>query len=366
MISIGDYITAKLITQISNTQWKVDCPKLQENVHAVLVSRSAKIYNQNDEEAFWIFDIIGNQILLSDSNFGRLPISDRMRPRYIHSLQSVLTFLNSPEDFSSIKPEDISEVKGLLNRCVRKDQWDWFTVYSAIGYPPISYIAEVARVLGDLAKACKNSEKTETMIGISKLLESNVKGIFEKGLARILESNPRLSFAKQFSSTTNSNFGISKKTDDTENDPYIISQIARVKLERANKLHEDTLQILIKVLQQNGFYVEFTRLIDAYCRLKTGPAIFEVKSISPDNERAQFRHALSQLYEYRYLHSIPDSSLWLVLSNPPVATWLVDYFEDDRKVGVLWVENGTLIGRSYKRLLAKWSGDNTTLEGERP
>ncbi len=97
---------------------------------------------------------------------------------------------------------------------------------------------------------------------------------------------------------------------------------------------------------------ESNRLIDLFCHLKTGPAIFEVKSITAANERVQCREALSQLYEYRYLHSVPMASLWVVLSARPQTEWLVDYLQHDRGVGVLWVEDGR-IGGSAADLLTE-------------
>ena len=78
-------------------------------------------------------------------------------------------------------------------------------------------------------------------------------------------------------------------------DPYIISQTARVKLEQANAAHQHTLTVLKESLFQQGLRVSENKLIDAYSVLSSGPAIFEVKSITETNERDQIRHALSQL-----------------------------------------------------------------------
>ena len=49
-----------------------------------------------------------------------------------------------------------------------------------------------------------------------------------------------------------------------------------------------------------------------FTRLRSGPAIFEAKSVTDDNELAQIRHGLSQLYEYRYRHDLKGATLWLV------------------------------------------------------
>ncbi len=127
-------------------------------------------------------------------------------------------------------------------------------------------------------------------------------------------------------------------------DPYIISQTAKIKTERANRLHTKTLELLIKKLNDVGIEVKETNLIDAFAVLNNKPAIFEVKSISLENERQQVRHAVSQLYEYRYLYSLQDASLWVVFSSKPSSEWLIEYLINDRQIKVLWVKDSQLVG----------------------
>ena len=354
-ITLGYKITARLRVPLSNNKWEVDSADIPEGFVAVLNSRTPKLYQAGDQDTFWVYDVKAHDlVLLSDSEFGRLPISDRMRPRYIQAIHSVLKALTATEEISSIVPEHVSEVKGLLNRCVRKDQWDWFTVYDALGKPPISTIRQSAQILGELAKAYKAGDYDSVKQSISFLVNQKINTILERGLKYILANSPRLNKATTFDV---GNQGLDEgkwASDANAADPYIVSQVARAKLERANKFHEETLLVLVRFLQSNGFVVENDNLIDVYCRLKTGPAIFEVKSITADNERSQFRHALSQLYEYRYLHSLPDASLWLVLSIQPKIDWIVEYLQNDRGVSVLWVENGILMGSGVANLLQSW------------
>jgi hypothetical protein len=135
-----------------------------------------------------------------------------------------------------------------------------------------------------------------------------------------------------------------------DDDPYIISQTARVKLEQANAAHKHTLSILKEFLQQRSLPVSESKLIDAYSILSSGPAIFEVKSITEANEREQIRHALSQLYEYRFLHSLPEATLWIVCSQELSSQWYVDYLTGDRGVHVVWLQNDELRGPSVEAL----------------
>ena len=98
-----------------------------------------------------------------------------------------------------------------------------------------------------------------------------------------------------------------------------------------------------------------TQFVDAFTRLKSGPAIFEAKSITDDNAVAQIRKGLSQLYEYRYRHELHGATLWLVLSRAPTEEWVVDYLENDRGVYVIWLEGGQLSGPCVDRLLESGS-----------
>lgn len=138
--------------------------------------------------------------------------------------------------------------------------------------------------------------------------------------------------------------------DEFIDDPYIISQTARAKMERANVVHRDTLQVLKTHLQTRKRAVSESKLIDAYSVLDGGPAIFEVKSITESNERDQIRHALSQLYEYRFLHSMADASLWIVFSQAPSSQWYIDYLAGDRGIRIVWIDDCKLLGPSIDLL----------------
>lgn len=139
--------------------------------------------------------------------------------------------------------------------------------------------------------------------------------------------------------------------DELTNDPYIVSQTARAKMEGASLTHRATLQILKAYLHNRRRAVSESKLIDAFAVLRDGPAIFEVKSITESNERDQIRHALSQLYEYRFIHSMANASLWIVFSQPLSSQWYVDYLAGDRGIRVVWSSNGTLEGPSIGLLI---------------
>jgi hypothetical protein len=134
-----------------------------------------------------------------------------------------------------------------------------------------------------------------------------------------------------------------------------VSSYTKEKLDAANATHGALLDALSEFLASNGHRVEASQFVDAFTRLKSGAAIFEVKSVSDDNELSQIRHGLSQLYEYRYRHGLDDASLWLVLSRAPKEEWVVKYLEKDRGVHLVWLEDCAFAGPSAARLLESGS-----------
>jgi hypothetical protein len=154
-----------------------------------------------------------------------------------------------------------------------------------------------------------------------------------------------------------------KVAPEPSDDPYIISQTARTKLEKANALHRATLDTLRGFIEARRISISESRLIDAYALMGGQPAIFEVKSITEENERDQIRHAVSQLYEYRYLHGLPNASVWIVLSQEPASNWQVDYLTKDRGIHVLWVSGDGLAGASLTHLEKLCRGDRESTLG---
>ena len=150
--------------------------------------------------------------------------------------------------------------------------------------------------------------------------------------------------------TRKQNNVIKQSIKEVEQQPYILSQVSKKKLENANRKHSSTLNILKDELTSFGYEVTETKHIDAFAVINNIPAIFEIKSIHEDNENDQVRAAISQLYEYRFLYSLTNASLWIVFSEKPFSDWIIEYLSKDREIKVLWVENERLTGISKEFL----------------
>lgn len=345
-LRLGDDLYATIQSGFDRAkEWLVVCNEAPCGWSGKLCSRASQLYEPGDKDWFWVYrtNSVENKYWVSDSNFGRMPISDRLRPRYIRAARAMLGVLASTSSCDDSILDDLSEMKGIFNRCRKKDQWDWLTLYHYLEAPPSGLLEYGALQLYELRRTIRRREEQSTREALRALANAIPIDLIQRFLARVEESSTKLTQLRETPRPENPEGpGDEKRTK--------LGHEAKVKLERANEAHQDSLARLSARLVEHGYVVEENKLIDLACRLETGPAIFEVKSITAANERAQCRHALSQLYEYRYLHGVEDASLWIVLSRRPFAEWIVDYLLSDRNINVLWLEDGHIAGPSFESL----------------
>lgn len=94
--------------------------------------------------------------------FGAAPF----RPDTLNKNRTALKYLLSYIDNPLIKKNidictEISIVKGLFNRIIRQDQWDWFTVYMYFDYPNNQESVTIVKLLTALRFAIKNGRLEE-------------------------------------------------------------------------------------------------------------------------------------------------------------------------------------------------------------
>jgi len=84
-----------------------------------------------------------------------------MQGRYDLAVEAVLAFFDEGQAAIDVDPDCLSEVKGMFNRCLRQDQWDWFSVFTQFGemnrrdmhrIGPLLYELRAALLAGDGAR----------------------------------------------------------------------------------------------------------------------------------------------------------------------------------------------------------------------
>ena len=92
--------------------------------------------------------------------FGCAPMKSKTLYANKRALFQVLNFISEKNLARGIEiADEISIVKGLFNRILRQDQWDWFTVNMFFDYPRIGEISKLIRGLTYLRTAIKAGDE---------------------------------------------------------------------------------------------------------------------------------------------------------------------------------------------------------------
>lgn len=135
----------------------------------------------------WIFDIDENsqEITVTTDTFGRADLHS-LKTRHIEAADHVAYIvLTDVSDSSEVNLDPVSHAKGLLSRCVRKDQWDWYTVYNLLGKPPEKQLHQGRQALSQLRDAAKEGDDESVQQYIDQLRRSNIAKRFAYFVRRV-------------------------------------------------------------------------------------------------------------------------------------------------------------------------------------
>jgi hypothetical protein len=133
-------------------------------------------------------------------------------------------------------------------------------------------------------------------------------------------------------------------------------ELASLRLERANRVHAELVAFLAGRLQKMGYTpIEDPGTFDLAV---TSPhsIIFEVKSVHATNTTSQIRKAVSQLFEYRWIHreffDTPPMLAIVVNQNPgrDLLPGYIEFLSHDLNIQVFWIENQDLVNADGETL----------------
>ncbi len=125
----GDETKVKLISMIDDNTAKVEI--LHDGSIAKLKIKGRLRTKADGTINAWVIQHnkkTGEKIL-GNAYFGKFSISKNIANKYLKIIDAIY---DTPLE---VTDEDISTIKGMVNRCIRHDQWDWYTTYKYLGYP---------------------------------------------------------------------------------------------------------------------------------------------------------------------------------------------------------------------------------------
>ena len=107
-IEIGQRLMVIPLSSSDRKIWTSECADLPTGWSCELLHRTETDIVPNHPLLGWILGIDSSRHVtqVSDSNFGFLPISDRMRPRYVAALQHLAALLKGDRDIDAETPDE--------------------------------------------------------------------------------------------------------------------------------------------------------------------------------------------------------------------------------------------------------------------
>ncbi len=130
MQRVGEKARLKVVGQPENGRVRVlDVDTGREGV--LLLKNKLKCDADGLVRNAWVLQhsLKRSETVYGNSFFGRWDIRPALQSEYLRIIDALY------KNPVVIKPEDMSTLKGMCNRCLRKDQWDWYTTYSFLGSP---------------------------------------------------------------------------------------------------------------------------------------------------------------------------------------------------------------------------------------
>jgi len=106
--------------------------------------------------------------------FGMAPISSRMQRRYDAAVQTALDLFDGNIEPQRVPLDDLSELKGMFNRCLRQDQWDWFSVFTEFGEPPHKHMRQIVNNLQTLRRSLIANDHEAVESAKQRLIDNNL------------------------------------------------------------------------------------------------------------------------------------------------------------------------------------------------
>ncbi len=314
-----------------------------------------------DEVDCWVFAHETNHCLLTADQRGRQPISPRMAERYVAALD-ILDELTGGGSVPEDARDRLSELKGMANRVLRRDQADWVDLRRVLGSPDRHRLG----LLRDLAVSTHRALK-DNDLDVSRLQDDLTRAGWSQALAEARETLQRRLAAVAEPETENAPASAVRQPQQKETEPVtsVEDESARpaatakglltvletaAAADRTCKKHEAVRHALMSTLLWSDLQPTDSPIIDVSRVAEDGHFLYEVLGAG-HSTHADLRSGAARLLEIN--HTLPTHAdrLYLVLSEPPAEDWSADALRGAFGVHVLWRTRDSWCGQDAETAL---------------
>ncbi|MEV7900950.1 HelD family protein [Streptomyces anulatus] len=345
---IGSDVRVEVVGHVSGGRYKVRPLSPVIGRPLVLTVRQGSVPPRRGYEVdCWVFANDTSQTVLTADQRGRSPVSERMAGRYLAALDVLGELTGSDGDVPEARGR-LSELQGMANRILRRDQADWVDVLHLFGDPD----RERLGALRDLA-ATTNRALKEGTFDAGRFAE----GLDASGWAGPL-AEARRELQERFSMATKPNSDgaipvaptqpdqkeeVQMTTADTtaatpaatRKNAFLRALEAAAEADRTCRKHEAVRHALKASLLWADLQPADSSVVDVSCVSPHGLFLYEALGAGCSTY-ADLRSGASRLLEINHTLPAPADGLYLVLSEPPAEDWSVDTIRDVFRVNVIW------------------------------
>ncbi|MFB7932878.1 HelD family protein [Streptomyces sp. NPDC056039] len=296
----------------------------------------------------WVFAHETNHCLLTADQRGRQPISPTMADRYVAALGVFDDLTNGDGTVPENARDRLSELKGMANRVLRRDQADWVDVRRVLGSPDKHRLS----VLRDLAVHTNRLLKDDNL-DVNRLQADPARADWAQALNAARETLQHRRATPGEPETECAPASVEQPSEQKEAEPVtsegmpatptpatpatglLHSLETTAAADRTCKKHEAVRHALKAALLWADLQPTDSPVIDVSRTAEDGHFLYEVLGAGRSTY-ADLRSGATRLLEINHTLPAPADRLYLVLSEPPAEDWSADTLHGVFGVHVLW------------------------------
>ncbi|MDH6570755.1 hypothetical protein M2160_005776 [Streptomyces sp. SAI-117] len=343
---IGTDVRVRVTDRAPGGRYKAKALSPRVDVPLVLTIRHGSVPPRpGDELDCWVFAHETNHCLLTSDQRGRQPISPRMAKRYLAALSVLDELTNGDEAVPENARDRLSELKGMANRILRRDQADWVEVRRVLGSPDKNRLS----LLRDLA-AHTNRMLKDGDLDLNRLQSDLARAGWAQVLHEAREALQRRVDTGE-PETDDAPATDEQQSEQKESEPVppaeelpatpapaqglLHSLESAATADRTCRKHEAVRHALKAALLWEDLQPTDSPVVDVSRIADDGHFLYEVLGAGRSTY-ADLRTGATRLLEINHTLPAPANRLYLVLSEPPAEDWSADTVFSVFGVQVLW------------------------------
>ncbi|MFE9683244.1 HelD family protein [Streptomyces sp. NPDC006285] len=368
---IGTDIRIRVTGRAPGGRYRVKALSPAIDVPLLLTVRHGSVPPRPGEELdCWVFTHETNHCLLTADRRGRQPVSPTMAERYVSALGVFDDLTNGGGTVPDNARERLSELKGMANRVLRRDQADWVDVRRVLGSPDRHRLgllrdlaAQTGRMLKDDNLDLNQLRADLARAGWAEALDAAREALQHR---RAAPGEPETQSAPASVEHESAPAFVEEQPDQKETEPVtsveempptpspakglLHSLETAATADRACRKHEAVRHALKAALLWADLQPVDSPVIDVSRTAEDGHFLYEVLGVGR-SAYDDLRSGATRLLEINHTLPAPADRLYLVLSEPPAEDWSVDALYGVFGVHVLWRTRDSWGGRDAETAL---------------